>query len=47
MDENTLNLKSIDIMLEHKIITTDYVEKLINAKKIKVDGISSVIDKYR
>lgn len=47
LDENTLNLKSIDVMLEHKIITTDYVIKLVNANKIKVNGIDSVINKYR
>ncbi len=47
MDENTLNLKSIDIMLEHKIITVDYVLKLIDADKIKIVGIDSVLNKYR
>lgn len=47
MDENTLNLKSIDVMLEHKIITPKYVSKLVDAKKIKVVGIDSVINKYR
>lgn len=47
MDENTLNLKSIDVMLEHKIITPDYVVKLVDADKIKVTGIDSVINKYR
>lgn len=47
LDENTLNLKSIDVMLEHKIITADYVMKLVDAKKIKVTGIDSVINKYR
>lgn len=47
LDENTLNLKSIDVMLEHKIITPNYVIKLVDAKKIKIDGIDSVINKYR
>lgn len=47
MDENTLNLKSIDVMLEHKIITTDYVIKLVDSNKINVMGIDSVINKYR
>lgn len=47
MDSNSLNLKSIDVMLEHKIITTDYVDKLVDAKKIKIKGIDSVINKYR
>lgn len=47
MDDNTLNLKSIDVMLEHKIITPDYVMKLVDNKKIDVVGIDSVINKYR
>lgn len=47
MDANTLNLRSIDVMLEHKIITPDYVVKLVDAKKIEVTGIDSVINKYR
>ena len=47
LDENTLNLKSIDVMLEHKIITTDYVIKLVDANKIKVTGIDNIINKYR
>lgn len=47
MDANTLNLKSIDVMLEHKIITPDYVMKLIDSKKIDINGIDSIINKYR
>ena len=46
-DENTLNLKSIDVMLEHGIITPDYVMKLVDADKIEVTGIDSIINKYR
>lgn len=47
MDENTLNLRSIDVMLEHKIINPGYVVKLVDADKIKVSGIDSVLNKYR
>lgn len=47
IDENALNLKSIDVMLEHKIITPKYVVKLVDADKINVVGIDSVINKYR
>lgn len=47
MDENTLNLKSIDVMLEHKIVTPDYVIKLVDANKINIIGIDNVINKYR
>lgn len=45
-DENTLNLKSIDVMLEHKIITPQYVRKLVDADKINIIGIDNVINKY-
>jgi uncharacterized membrane protein required for colicin V production len=47
MDENEINLKSIDVMLEHKIITPDYLDKLIDNNKIEIVGIDSVINKYR
>lgn len=47
LDENTLNLKSIDVMLEHKIITPKYVVKLVDANKINIVGIDSVLNKYR
>ena len=46
LDSNTLDLKSIDLMLEHKLITKDYVRKLIDAKKINIIGIDSVLNKY-
>ena len=46
-DENTLNLKSIDVMLEHKIITPQYVRKLVDADKINITGIDNVINKYK
>ena len=47
LDANTLDMKSIDVMLEHKIITYNYVIKLVDAKKIKITGIDNVINKYR
>lgn len=47
MDENTLNLKSIDVMLEHKIVTPNYIIKLVDADKINIVGIDSVVNKYR
>lgn len=47
MDEDTLNLKSIDVMLEHKIVTPNYIIKLVDANKINIVGIDSVVNKYR
>lgn len=46
LSENELDLKSIDLMLKHKIVSKEYVEKLINAKKIKITGIENVLNKY-
>lgn len=46
MDENTLNLKSIDVMLEHKIITPNYVRKLVDNQKIDIVGIDNIINQY-
>ena len=46
LSENELDLKSIDLMLKHKVISKSYVEKLINAKKLKVSGIENVLNKY-
>lgn len=46
-DINKFNRDAIDVMLEHKMIKVDYVEKLVDAKKIKIPGISNVLDKYK
>jgi len=45
-DADKFNRKSIDIMLENKIITKEYVEKLIDKNKIKVSGIQDILNKY-
>ena len=47
LSENELNLASIDVMLKHKIITPEYVLKLVEADKIKISGIDTVVNKYR
>lgn len=46
-DANELNKKTIEIMLKHKVITADYVEKLVDNKKIDIIGIDNIINKYR
>ena len=46
LSDNELDLKSIDLMLKHKIISKNYVNKLINAKKIKINGIDNVLNNY-
>lgn len=47
INDNGLNLDAIDIMLKHDVITPQYVEKLIDADKINVVGIDSILNKYR
>lgn len=46
-DSNQFNKEALDIMLKHKIITVDYIEKLIDKNKINIIGIDSVLNKYR
>ena len=46
-DPDGFNREAIDIMLEHKMITVKYVEKLVDHGKIRVPGIDSILNKYR
>lgn len=46
-DSDAFNLKAIDVMLEHKMITVGYVENLIDNGKIKGNYFDSVLNKYR
>ena len=46
LSDNELDLQSIDLMLKHKVISKSYVNKLIDAKKIKIVGIENVLNKY-
>ncbi len=41
------NLKAIDIMLKHKMITVNYVEDLVDYGKINISGINDVLNNYR
>lgn len=46
-DVDKFNRDAIDVMLEHKMVKVDYIEKLIDADKIKVPGINQVLEKYK
>ena len=46
-DTNKFNRDAIDVMLKHKMVKVDYIEKLIDAGKIKVPGINEVLKKYK
>lgn len=47
MNTDDFNREAIDIMLEHKLIDVEYVEKLIDRGKVRVPGIDAVLNKYR
>lgn len=47
IDVNEANLKSIDIMIKHKVITPHTVEQLIVLDKLKdVEGLEYVLNRY-
>lgn len=41
------NKKSFEILLKYKIMNTDYAEKLVSSGKLKIDGATSIINKYK
>ena len=45
-DINKFNLKTLDTMLEYKIVSKDNILILVNKKKINIKNINSVLDKY-
>lgn len=38
---------AIDIMLKHKVIDVEYVEKLVDQNKVTASGINNVLNNYR
>ena len=46
LDENTLNLRYIDVMLDHKVVRKGFIKKLVDKDKIEVKGIDSILNKY-
>ncbi len=41
------DLKLTDLLLKQKVVTADVMQELVDNKKIEVDGIQRVIDKYK
>ncbi len=41
-----LNKRTVETMLKHKLITPDYVRKLIDAGKIEILGIDAILNQY-
>lgn len=46
-NSNKFNLETLDLFLKYKVVTVDTVEKLDDSGKIKIEGIETVLNKYR
>lgn len=46
-DSNELNKKVLDVMLKHKIVTVESIERLYASGKLKISTIESILNKYR
>ena len=46
-DSDKFNYNAIDTMLKNKVITPEYVEKLVKKRKIDVKNIDKLIEKYK
>ena len=46
-DAEEFNLKSLDLFLKYDIISLESVDKLVENKKLQINNIESVLDKYR
>lgn len=44
---NKANLESIDILMKYDILSVESLDKLVDDKKLKINGVESVINKYR
>lgn len=42
-----VNLETIDILMKYDILSYDSATKLINDKKLNINGVESVVEKYR
>lgn len=46
-NSNEFNLATLDLFLKYKVVMVDTVEKLDDSGKIKIEGIETVLNKYR
>ncbi len=46
-NKNKANLETIDILMKHNILSYESATKLVNDKKLNIDGVNQVIEKYR
>lgn len=45
-EDEDINLKIGDLILKQKVTTPEVMQKLVDSKKIEVDGMQEIIDKY-
>ena len=45
-DKNEYNYEAMEILLKHKVVTIDTVEKLIEQNKLNINSIDALISKY-
>lgn len=46
-DTNKANLETIDILMKYDILSYESANKLVNDKKLRINGVESIIEKYR
>lgn len=46
-DSDEINLQITDLILKHHVTSPSVMQQLVDKKKIEVEGISKIIDKYR
>ena len=46
-DTNAYNLETLDVFLKYKVVTVDTIEKLVESGKININGIETVLNKYK
>lgn len=46
-DTNKANLESIDILMKYNILSYDSAQKLYNSKKLNINGVEEIIEKYK
>ena len=46
-DKNIANLESIDILMKYDILSYESAIKLVSDKKLRINGVESIIEKYK
>lgn len=46
INANEFNLEALDLLLEYKVVTPKSVQKLLDSKKLEIDSVDSILNKY-